>query len=390
MEQLLPESWIYMHFALILMITCVQVLVIYILGDSSNPPAGLGMFTVYFMAALLGWIAFTLQQGTGSHMTVDVPSVAVIINTYILFLAAGQRSGVRKGRYLLGSICLLAVLSGLALPQEQMFIVQVSATTLFFVAAGLLCAQRGYALGNLGDGILSLASIIMLLSLPVVLYYMLVKEDRLYAQGVALGSYSAAYVLVAIGFLISVLIEYQGHLAQLATHDPLSKVYNRRGMDEALQLSLAAAQRRDLSTSAIMVDIDHFNQINDSFGPEVGDHLIRKIATILKNMSRSSDVVARVDGKKFMLVLPETKLDPAKILAERIRLAIGERQLLVAEQRIAVTASVGVTTIRGEITLDALSREADQALYLAKQSGRNQVASIDHDLVHLSNNLAGS
>ncbi|MEH6593228.1 MAG: GGDEF domain-containing protein, partial [Halioglobus sp.] len=172
-----------------------------------------------------------------------------------------------------------------------------------------------------------------------------------------------------------------------ATHDPLSKVYNRRGMDEALQLSLAAAQRRDLSTSAIMVDIDHFNQINGSFGPEVGDHLIRKVATIMKKMSRSSDVVARVDGKKFMLVLPETKLNSAKVLAERIRLAIGERPLLVAEQRIAVTASVGVTTIQGEITLDALSREADQALYLAKQSGRNQVASIDHDPVHLSNNL---
>ena len=93
MEQLLPESWVYMHFTLILVITCAQMLVIYILGDSSNPPVGLGMYTVYFMAALLGWIAFTLQRGSASTMTVDVPSVAIIINSYILFLASGQRSG---------------------------------------------------------------------------------------------------------------------------------------------------------------------------------------------------------------------------------------------------------------------------------------------------------
>ena len=77
MEQLLPESWVYMHFVLILVITGAQMMVIYILGDSSNPPAGLGMYTVYFMAALLGWIAFTLQQVSGIRMTVDVTSVAV-------------------------------------------------------------------------------------------------------------------------------------------------------------------------------------------------------------------------------------------------------------------------------------------------------------------------
>ena len=151
MEQLLPESWVYMHFALILVITCAQMLVIYILGDSSNPPVGLGMYTVYFMAPLLGWIALTLQQGSAGAMTVDVPSVAIIINSYILFLAAGQRSGVTRGRLTLGVICLLAILCGLLLPQRPMFLVQLFATTLFFLAAGLLCAWRSYTYKNISN-----------------------------------------------------------------------------------------------------------------------------------------------------------------------------------------------------------------------------------------------
>ena len=384
MEELLPQSWVYMHFSMILIITCAQMLVIYILGDSSNPPAGLGMFTVYFMAALLGWIAFTLQQVSDNIMTVDVPSVAVIISTYILFLASGRRAQIARGRLTMGIVCLLASLCSLVLPKAQMFIVQVSTTTVFFIAAGAICAWRCLKFKNIGDGIISFAALIMCLSLPLVLYYHMIAEKETLAQAIAFGGYSVAYVLVAIGFLASVLIEYQSHLARLSTHDPLSRVFNRRGMDEALQLSLAAAQRRNLPTSAIMIDIDHFDQINNSFGIETGDLVIRTIAELLGKMSRGSDVVARVAGKKFMLVLPETELKHAKVLADRIRQAIGERPLLVDEQRITVTVSVGVTSSKGEVDLDELSQAANQAMNLARQGGRNQVASIDRDPIHLT------
>ncbi|MFK8049805.1 MAG: GGDEF domain-containing protein [Halioglobus sp.] len=384
MEELLPQSWVYMHFSMILIITCAQMLVVYILGDSSNPPAGLGMFTVYFMAALLGWIAFTLQQVSDNIMTVDVPSVAVIISTYILFLASGRRAQIARGRLIMGIVCLIASLCSLVLPKAHMFIVQVSTTTVFFIAAGVICAWRCLKFKNIGDGIISFAALIMCLSLPLVLYYQMIAEKEILAQAIAFGGYSVAYVLVAIGFLASVLIEYQSHLARLSTHDPLSRVFNRRGMDEALQLSLAAAQRRNLPTSAIMIDIDHFDQINNSFGIETGDLVIRTIAELLGKMSRGSDVVARVAGKKFMLVLPETELKHAKVLADRIRQAIGERPMLVDEQRITVTVSVGVTSSKGEVDLDVLSQAANQAMNLARQGGRNQVASIDRDPIHLT------
>jgi diguanylate cyclase (GGDEF)-like protein len=388
MELLLPESWVYMHFALILIITCIQMLVIYILGGSSNPPAGLSMYSVYFMAALLGWIAFTLQQGPGSSMAVDVTAVAVIINTYLLFLAAGARAGIVRGRVFMGVLCLAASLSGLVLPPQQMFLVQICATTLFFALAGLLCLWRSYTFRNIGEGIISLAGLIVCASLPFSVYYAIIAEQPITAQTIAFGSYSSAYVLVTIGFMTSVLIEYQDNLAQMATRDPLSQVYNRRGLNEALQLSLASAQRRNATTSAIMVDIDHFHQINTSFGPEIGDQVIKKIAELLSEMSRNGDVVARIDGEKFLLVLPETDLQSARVLAERIRQSIGAQSLMIEAQRIAITVSLGVASSRGETSVDDLTREADNAMHLAKQGGRNQVASIDHEPIHLSaNNL---
>lgn len=388
MEELLPQSWVYMHFSMILIITFAQMLVIYVLGDSSNPPAGLGMFTVYFMAAVLGWIAFTLQQVSDNIMAVDVPSVAVIISSYILFLAAGRRAQISRGRWTLGAACLIASLCSLLLPKSQMFVVQVSATAVFFIAAGIVCAWRCVKFKNIGDGIIGFAALIMCASTPLVLYYQLVVDKGIIAQALAFGGYSVAYVLVAIGFLASVLIEYQSHLARLSTHDPLSRVFNRRGMGEALQLSLAAAHRRDLPTSAIMVDIDHFDQINNSFGLETGDNVIRTIAELLQKISRGTDVVARVAGKKFMLVLPETELKHAKLLADRIRGAVGERPLLVDEQRITVTVSVGVTASKGNVDLDELSQAANQAMNLARQGGHNQVASIDRDPIHLTTDQA--
>ena len=113
MEQIFPENWALMHYGIILSLTAAQMLVVYVLADSSKPPAGLGLFTVYFMASLLGWIALTLQQNADLQLAVNVPSVMIILNSYILFMAAGQRADVLRGRLLLGSVCLLAGLSGL-------------------------------------------------------------------------------------------------------------------------------------------------------------------------------------------------------------------------------------------------------------------------------------
>jgi diguanylate cyclase (GGDEF)-like protein len=384
MEQIQPENWAFMQFGLIFLITCAQMTVVYALSGATNPTPGLGLYTVYFMAALLGWIAFTLQQGANIPMVIDIPSVASILNSYILFLAAGQRAGILGGRIPLGVICLGACLCVFFISPHNMFVVQVSAAALFFAAVGLLSAWRSWSKRNIGDAIIATAALMMVIGMPAALHQLLVKDSYLQAQAVVLGVYSTAYTLVVIGFLASVLLDYQQHLSHLTTEDPLTRLLNRRGMENALHVSLAHSSRHQLETSAIMVDIDGFSEVNNNFGPDVGDQVIRQIAQHLQRMSRASDVVARIGGEEFLLVLSHTSLHDARALAERMRGAIAERPLVVNRQRIAITVSIGVASTVGEVDLDALSARANRAVNQAKQGGRNRVASVEKKPVHLS------
>ncbi|RLQ21616.1 diguanylate cyclase [Seongchinamella sediminis] len=390
MEQIFPENWAVLHLGLIFAVTLAQMLVVYVLSDSSNPPAGLGLFTVYFMAALLGWIAFTLQQSASAPMAVDVPAVAAILNSYILFIAAGQRAAIRGGRILLGLLCLPGCLSAFFLSKQQLFVTQVLLSATFFAAAGVISLARCLREKNVGDLIIAGAALVMVAGALTSLYYFAVLEAHKLGQLIAFGAHSWAYVLVAVGFLASVLIEYQQHLSHLATEDPLTRLLNRRGLEDAMRVSMAHASRHDLPTAAIVIDVDHFKQINDSFGHDTGDQVIRRVAAMIERMCRASDVIARTGGEEFLVILTDTDQAAARILAERICRGIGERPLLVDQQRIPVTVSLGVAATVGEVDLDALTQEADQAMYLAKRSGRNRVASVKSAPVHLSNAGAGA
>ena len=145
----------------------------------------------------------------------------------------------------------------------------------------------------------------MVLGMPTALYLWLVQGNYPQAQAVAFGVYSSAYVLVAIGFLASVLIDYQQNLSHLATEDPLTQLLNHRGLESALHITLAQAARQQLPTAAIMVDIDNFKEVNTNFGNEAGDQVIRQIAHYLQRVSRDSDVLARTGGDEYLLILPQ-------------------------------------------------------------------------------------
>jgi diguanylate cyclase (GGDEF)-like protein len=388
MLQIDTENWIIMYFALILMITCAQIVVVYVLSDASNPTPGLGLYAVYFMAALLAWISFALQQGSEIEMPVDVPSVASILNSFILFLAAGQRAGSTHGRYVMGVCCFLGCLSVFFLSPSDMFVLQTGSAAFFFSAAGVLCLWRSWRRSNAGDGIIACAALLMLLGMSAALYQWSAEGDSPQARAIAFGVYTSAYVLVTIGFLASVLIEYQQNLSHLALEDPLTQLLNRRGLENALHVSLAQAARGQLPTAAVMVGIDHSKEMNSNFGSDKGDQIIRLVARHLQRLSRGSDAVARIGGDEFLLILPQTDLDGARTLAERIRTEISERPLVVSQQRIPVTVSIGVAGTYGDVDLDKLSQEADRAMQLAKHGGRNRVASVDSKPIHLSTRLS--
>ena len=164
-------------------------------------------------------------------------------------------------------------------------------------------------------------------------------------------------------------------MSEQAARDMLTNLYNRRTFEQRLQEETLRAQRYGKPYSLLMLDIDHFKAINDSYGHPVGDTVLRILAGMLKNEVRDIDTVARYGGEEFVIILPETEGMEAGLLAERIRLEIAERPFRIRDGlEVPVTVSIGVACFpRCADSPQLLVERADQALYMAKQSGRNRV-----------------
>lgn len=172
--------------------------------------------------------------------------------------------------------------------------------------------------------------------------------------------------------------EQNAILERLATRDPLTNCYNRRSFFEQFDIQWNSAQRYGNALSAVMVDVDHFKAVNDNHGHSVGDTVLQRVAETLQRQVRDTDIVARYGGEEFALLLPNTELSEAFVMAERIRKAIEEMKL----PQLSVTASLGISSISQSPTSPQdLLDQADKSLYFAKRNGRNQVARYDqiHD-----------
>lgn len=165
-------------------------------------------------------------------------------------------------------------------------------------------------------------------------------------------------------------------LQELSDTDSLTGLRNRRFLDGHLNKELTRCFRYQRSLSVILLDIDHFKQFNDEFGHQVGDDCLRMVAQQLRHcVTRDSDVVARYGGEEFCVILPETSLDGAGAVAERIRRRIEETPFPVAAREVRVTVSIGVAwMVPSAAGLESrLLQQADEALYQSKRNGRNQV-----------------
>jgi diguanylate cyclase (GGDEF)-like protein len=163
-------------------------------------------------------------------------------------------------------------------------------------------------------------------------------------------------------------------LERLATTDGMTGIYNRRHFLTLADSEWARARRYGRPVSFLMIDIDSFKLINDNFGHQVGDEMIVHLASLARDCKRECDVLARIGGEEFALLLPETELPQAQIIAERLRSEVAANPLVVASRSIPATISIGVATSAAVLTdISDLMKAADQALYDAKRDGRNRV-----------------
>ena len=168
--------------------------------------------------------------------------------------------------------------------------------------------------------------------------------------------------------------QHASDLENLAATDPLTGVYNRRHFETRARAELARSQRYMRALSILMIDVDHFKAINDQFGHPVGDRVIQTIACICCAAKRQSDVVARLGGEEFAILLPETTEEAATKFAERLRQDVDSCPTIVAGEAVKVTVSIGIASAALQTPgIETLLQRADQALYAAKRTGRNRV-----------------
>jgi two-component system cell cycle response regulator len=171
------------------------------------------------------------------------------------------------------------------------------------------------------------------------------------------------------------LMQAQQQMEILAMHDGLTDLLNRRAIEEYAESEFNLAGRKERAMSVILLDIDHFKNVNDRFGHKAGDHVLQQVAKILKEDLRNYDRVGRWGGEEFILILPDTELQGAAIVAERVRIRMAEMKIsLEPEATFSIHISLGVACTSSHFSsLTKLIDAADQALYHAKQTGRNRV-----------------
>ncbi|WP_210485172.1 diguanylate cyclase [Microvirga antarctica] len=168
-------------------------------------------------------------------------------------------------------------------------------------------------------------------------------------------------------------IALRERLRNQALRDPLTGLYNRRFMEEVLESFAVQAERRQSPLSAIMIDLDHFKKLNDTHGHAAGDTVLRDVAGVIMASLRKSDIACRYGGEELIILLPDSDLETALAKAETVRIRIAE---LSPSEGVAVSASLGVASIpETSSTTEELTAMADEALYKAKQRGRNNVVS---------------
>ena len=167
--------------------------------------------------------------------------------------------------------------------------------------------------------------------------------------------------------------QYHETIYRMTIMDGLTGIHNKRYLMEQLERELSRAKRHDRPLALVLVDIDHFKHVNDTFGHLAGDHVLKEIAQLAKSRLRPDDVIARYGGEEFAIVLPETKLEGGVRIADELRTMIESEAFAFEGEEIAVTVSCGVSELQSDWGCNDFVHEADRRLYEAKHAGRNRV-----------------
>ena len=369
------QTFVYAYFLLLIGALGVITSVLIRFKSVEFPARAVNIFKAYFIFGTLSWCLFA----AGAFDILDLPLNVFVINDILvsfllLFLWARVFRIENFALYLIPTVFLFVVLGfTLQTNYQLMMLLNIFNLVLYsiilFIYSNAVFSDR-----NQGDTIIMSAFAIFIFSSFVQLYLLTQEHNVQVAYQVAFISMSFAFLLIGIGFLTSLLLnEHEAQFA-LAHQDPLTGALNRRGLEHWLNTSRVAQGGSKIGFSLIAMDLDHFKKINDQYGHESGDMVLTSFSLLIKQKARERDVFTRIGGEEFLLILPNTSLEDALNIAERIRQQVNSTTFNVVEGMLDVTCSFGVSSQKGrEIDVYLLMKNADKALYEAKHLGRDRV-----------------
>lgn len=364
-----------------------QVSLVLLLASSRVRPPERDMLGLrYLQAALsceaISWLFYLWPQ---SFYPLVISSVASAANIWLLLIFACLRAGVPvKAHWFIPAVVLhgavYSYVSYAELQRLSLHFMTFIALVVALPSAWLFCCKK--AQRTVSDRFYALVmliwfSVCVLRSWTLELHPEWLQSSYLVSQALWPGII-AAYGIFA---LTSYLEETQTQLKMEAMLDPLTGQLNRRGLQDVIQACIAYLKRHQKQGAILMIDLDHFKQINDTCGHEIGDQVLIRVAQQLKQTLRQSDILARLGGEEFLVVLPLSDAAMASFTAERLRAAIEQLhwEILLPTKRL--TVSIGVSMIGPDYDFAQRLHAADLALYQAKSQGRNRVhvAALEQD-----------
>lgn len=341
------------------------------------PPSirGLGLWGAAPLLWAFSAVLFAGRDVLPLFWSIVVPNQLLLLGTLLFYIGIRRFHGHGGGWRVWGSILIASGVVFTWLTYTTEYAVRLVVFT--SLAAALHLTQLHFLLRHGGrafpvrlvEGVLLVQSTVLLSRLVAV--FTGHTETNLLTpsllQTLYVGAYTFTALMLSIGSVLMAIDRLRTELEHLATHDSLTQALNRRAMLQECETELARAQRQGNGPSMMMLDLDHFKAVNDTYGHQHGDAVLVHFVDCIRATLRQHDRVGRYGGEEFLVMLPETRAADAVSVAERMHTALASGHALDCKVSIGVTAWTGA-----QDTLDAMLGRADAALYAAKRNGRDQ------------------
>jgi diguanylate cyclase (GGDEF)-like protein len=343
-----------------------------------------GLFVSFAVGILLCWVLWDYADTTSLLIWLGILFISTLVRLHLyLFHFRNEQDALevlRRAKPYVATLIASTLIWGggalLIMPKDSLLGQVFTLFVLIGMAGGVLATYSAYRSTAIA-GMLSI-----LLPATLWLYF---QHDKLHL-GMAIGATIFIVVTLRGAKILSDAMHHNFHLGYelkqaheiadaLARTDSLTGINNRRAFFERGEQIVSYCARNRLPLSAIVMDVDHFKRINDTQGHHFGDLTLHQIGKILKTEFRKSDVLGRLGGEEFAILMPDTPLDQAQALAEKLRLTIAATPIASLDKQLSITVSIGIAS--GIYDLATLLPKADSAMYQAKSEGRNRTVTAD-------------